>query len=138
MEREERHVANAITPMLMFEGCAEEAMNLYVSVFAGSKIVRVERWEPGEPGREGTVKRGSFRVGTQDLLCMDSPVSHGFTFTPSLSIFVECESEGELDQAFAQLSADGTILMPLATYPFSKKFAWINDRFGVSWQLNLA
>lgn len=130
-------MANAITPMLMFEGRAEEAMSLYVSVFTGSRIVRVERWGPGEPGREGTVKRGSFCVGTQDLLCMDSPVSHGFSFTPSLSIFVECESEAELDQAFAQLSADGAVLMPLGSYPFSKKFAWINDRFGVSWQLNL-
>ena len=127
----------AVTPFLMFEGRAEEAMNLYVSLFAGSRIIRFERWEPGEQGREGSVKRASFRIGGQELHCMDSPVSHGFTFTPSLSIFVECETEVELDEVFAQLSAGGQILMPLASYGFSKRFGWCNDRFGVSWQLNL-
>lgn len=131
-------MARAITPFLMFEGRAEEAMNFYVSLFAGSKVIRVERYGPGEPGREGSIKRASFRVCGQDLLCIDSPVSHAFTFTPSLSIFVECETEAELDEVFAQLSTNGQILMPLASYGFSKKFGWLNDRFGVSWQLNLA
>ena len=131
-------MTRAITPMLMFEGRAEEAMSLYVALFAGSRIVRIERYGPGEPGREGSIKTASFRLGTQDLLCMDSPVHHAFGFTPSLSMFVECESEAELDEAFAKLSEGGAILMPLASYGFSKKFAWLNDRFGVSWQLNLS
>src|SRR5262245_15905355 len=128
----------SVTPFLMFEGRAEEAMSFYVSLFAGSRIIRIERYGPGEPGREGTVKRASFRVGGQELMCIDSPVSHGFGFTPSLSIFVECESEAEIDEVVSRLSEDGGVLMPLADYGFSKKFAWVNDRFGVSWQLNLS
>ena len=71
-------------------------------------------------------------------MCFDSPTKHDFTFTPAISIFVECESEAEQDQAFAQMSADGKVFMPLASYGFSKKFGWVSDRFGVSWQLNLA
>jgi predicted 3-demethylubiquinone-9 3-methyltransferase (glyoxalase superfamily) len=55
-----------------------------------------------------------------------------------MSLFVDCDSEQQLDEAFAELSDGGTILMPLQAYPFSAKFAWLQDRFGVSWQLNLA
>lgn len=60
-----------------------------------------------------------------------------FTFTPSMSIFVDCENEAESNQAFQQLSEGGKVLMPLDNYGFSKKFGWVSDRFGVSWQLNL-
>jgi predicted 3-demethylubiquinone-9 3-methyltransferase (glyoxalase superfamily) len=55
-----------------------------------------------------------------------------------MSLFVECADEAELDGAFQQLSARGAVLMPLGNYGFSAKFAWVQDRFGVSWQLNLA
>lgn len=65
-------------------------------------------------------------------------MKHQFTFTPSISLFVECENESELDEAFNKLSAGGMVLMPLNNYGFSKKFGWLNDRFRVSWQLNLA
>ena len=54
-----------------------------------------------------------------------------------MSLFVDCESEAELDAAFAKLSADGTVMMPPDNYGFSSKFAWVSDRFGVSWQLYL-
>ena len=70
------------------------------------------------------------------MRCIDSPIKHAFTFTPSFSLFVECESEAELDAAFARLSDGGSVLMPPGNYGFSTKFAWVNDRFGVSWQLN--
>ena len=60
-----------------------------------------------------------------------------FTFTPAISLFVECEDEAELDTAFARLSDGGAALMPPGDYGFSRKFAWLADRFGVSWQLNL-
>ncbi len=121
----------------MFEGVAEQAMNFYVSLFAGSEIRQIERYGSGEPGVEGSVKRAEFSLGGQRLLCIDSPAKHGFTFTPSISIFVDCETEAELDTAFERLSAGGQILMPATNYGFSTKFAWVNDRFGVSWQLNL-
>ena len=72
------------------------------------------------------------------LMCIDSPTKHGFTFTPSMSVFVNCESVAELEHAFERLADGGQVLMPLAAYGFSARFGWVNDRFGVSWQLNLA
>lgn len=130
-------MAHSIVPFLMFEGSAEAAMNLYVGLFPNSAVSRVERYGPGEPGAEGSVKRADFVIAGQRLMCIDSPVKHAFTFTPSMSLFVECESEADLDSAFGQLSAGGGVLMPPGSYGFSTKFAWVNDRFGVSWQLNL-
>lgn len=121
----------------MFEGHAEKAMNFYVSLFKGSKIVHVERYGPCQHGAEGTVKIADFNLAGHELRCIDSPMKHGFTFTPSISLFVECESEEELEHAFQQLSEGGGVLMPLGNYGFSTKFGWVNDRFGVSWQLNL-
>ncbi len=131
-------MAKKITPQLMFEGVAEEAMDFYVSLFPGSQIKQVDRYGPGEPGAEGTVKRAVFTVAGQDFACIDSSLKHAFTFTPSLSLFVDCETEAELERVFAQFSAGGTVLMPLGNYGFSTKFGWVNDRYGVSWQLNLA
>jgi len=130
-------MARAIATFLMFEGVAEEAMNFYVSLFKGSAVRRIERYGPGEQGPEGTVKKADFTLGGHELSCIDSPVKHGFTFTPSISLFVDCEDQAELDKAFNQLSAGGQVLMPLDNYGFSTRFGWVNDRFGVSWQLNL-
>ncbi len=122
---------------LMFEGVAEEAMNFYVSLFAGSEIEQVERYGPGEPGAEGTVKMATFTLAGREFICIDSPMKHDFTFTPSMSVFVECESEAELEEVFGRLSAGGMVLMPVDNYGFSTRFGWTKDRFGVSWQLNL-
>jgi predicted 3-demethylubiquinone-9 3-methyltransferase (glyoxalase superfamily) len=61
-----------------------------------------------------------------------------FKFSPATSFFVECETRGEVDEAWKKLSKGGTVLMELAAYPFSEKFGWVQDKFGVSWQLNLA
>ena len=66
-----------------------------------------------------------------------SPVHHGFTFTPAVSLFVDVENEAEFDHTFERLSGGGAVLMEPANYGFSTKFAWLQDRFGVSWQLNL-
>jgi predicted 3-demethylubiquinone-9 3-methyltransferase (glyoxalase superfamily) len=71
-------------------------------------------------------------------MAMDSAHAHKFTFTPAISIFVECETEAELDTLYKVLSEGGEALMPLNNYGFSKKFGWVNDRYGVSWQLNWA
>jgi predicted 3-demethylubiquinone-9 3-methyltransferase (glyoxalase superfamily) len=76
-------------------------------------------------------------VGGQTVLCTDSAIQHAFTFTPSFSFFMTCESESQLVNLFSALSDRGAVLMPLDDYGFSKRFAWVNDRFGVSWQLNL-
>jgi predicted 3-demethylubiquinone-9 3-methyltransferase (glyoxalase superfamily) len=135
---QEIFMAHSVTPFLMFEGVAEEAMTFYVGLFARSAIGNVARYGPGEPGAEGSIKRADFTVAGQQVICIDSPAKHAFTFTPSVSLFVECESEAELDRAFAELSAGGAVLMPPNNYGFSTRFTWINDRFGVSWQLNYA
>ena len=126
----------AVTTQMMFDGRAEEAMSFYVSLFKGV-VTRIERYGPGEPGKGGTVKRAEFTLRSHQLACIDSPVKHAFTFTPSISLFVECGSETEFDRAFAELSLGGAVLMPPNNYGFGAKFAWINDRFGVSWQLNV-
>lgn len=126
-----------ITTFLMFEGKAEEAMNFYTSLFSNSRIVDISRYGAGEQGKEGTVMHATFSLNGQEFMCIDSFVSHGFTFTPSISLYVKCESEEEIDKVFAALSANGQVLMPLGPYPFSRKFGWLSDKFGVSWQLTL-
>jgi predicted 3-demethylubiquinone-9 3-methyltransferase (glyoxalase superfamily) len=78
-----------------------------------------------------------FSLNGRDFMCIDSPVKHDFTFTPAMSLFVDCATESDIDRLFARLSDGGGVLMPLDRYPFSKKFAWVADRYGVSWQLNL-
>jgi predicted 3-demethylubiquinone-9 3-methyltransferase (glyoxalase superfamily) len=130
-------MAKNVTTHLMFEGTAEEAMTVYVSLFSDSKIEQIEKYGPGEMGAEGSVKLARFSLVGREFLCIDSPVKHAFTFTPATSLFVECEDEAELDAAFTRLSEGGAILMPLGNYGFSSRFGWLTDRFGVSWQLNV-
>ncbi|MGA7668802.1 MAG: VOC family protein [Nitrolancea sp.] len=127
-----------ITPFLMFTGQAEEAMNLYASVFPDAEIEQIQRYGEGEDGAEGTVMRAVFRLQNQRFVCIDSPPVHAFGFTPSISMFVECPSAEEVDRICARLSDGGSVMMPLGEYPFSNRFAWISDHFGVSWQLSLA
>jgi predicted 3-demethylubiquinone-9 3-methyltransferase (glyoxalase superfamily) len=130
-----------ITTFLMFaeekHGRAEEAMNYYISLFKNSKIVQIIRYVAGEEGVEGTVKHAVFSLSGQELMAMDSNREHHFTFTPSISLFAQCEIEEEIDGLFKKLSDGGEVLMPLDNYPFSEKFGWVEDKFGVSWQLNL-
>lgn len=128
---------NGVVTQLMFEGTAEAAMTLYVSLFNGS-VTAVQKYGPGEHGKEGSIMRAEFTLGGHRLACIDSPIPHQFTFTPSASLFVECADDAEFDRAFTTLSDAGAVLMPPGDYGFSRKFAWVNDRFGVSWQLNLA
>ena len=126
-----------ITTFLMFQnGDAEQAMTFYVSLFGDAKVLDVVRFGPGEPGPEGKIKHATFTLAGQQYMCIDS-AGHAFTFTPSMSLFVGCDTEEELDRLYAALSEGGGLLMPLGSYGFSTKFGWVNDRFGVSWQLNL-
>lgn len=129
-------MARSVVTQLMFVGRAEEAMTLYVSLFKGT-VKGVEKYGPGEQGKEGSIRRAEFVLAGHHLACIDSPVEHAFGFTPSASLFVECEDEAEFEHAFSTLSEDGAVLMPPNNYGFSARFAWLNDRFGVSWQLNL-
>jgi predicted 3-demethylubiquinone-9 3-methyltransferase (glyoxalase superfamily) len=127
-----------VRPFLMFQnGKAEEAMNFYTSVLPEARIESIDRYGEGQPGPAGTVKLASFSVGDQSVMCIDSPVAHAFTFTPAFSFFVTCRSEEDLRRIAATLGEGGSVLMPLGSYGFSRLFTWLNDRFGVSWQLNL-
>lgn len=127
-----------ITPFLMFEGKAEEAMHFYMSLFPDSKIKSMSRYDEDEEGAAGTVRHAEFCLNGQSFMCIDSIVSHPFTFTPAMSLHVSCRTEHEIDELYARLSEDGHVLMPLDTYPFSKKYVWLTDKFNVSWQLALA
>ena len=127
-----------VTPFLMFTGRAEEALTLYASLFDDAEFVVVQRYGPEGPGAEGSVMHARLRIGDQAFMAFDSPPVHAFDFTPSLSLFVTCASEEEIDRLFAGLSEGGVVMMPLSTeYGFSAKYAWLSDRFGVSWQLSL-
>jgi predicted 3-demethylubiquinone-9 3-methyltransferase (glyoxalase superfamily) len=122
----------------MFQGgSAQAALDLYFATFPGSRMVRVERYAQGEPAPAGTIKVAVFTLCDREFMCSDSPIKHGFAFTPSSSTFVDFDSLAELESVFGSLSEGGQVLMPLADYGFSQRFGWLNDRFGVSWQLNL-
>jgi predicted 3-demethylubiquinone-9 3-methyltransferase (glyoxalase superfamily) len=123
-------MAPDLVPFLMFEGQAGDALDLYVSALDDAEVVDIERRE------DRTIEAAFLRIGEQRIRLFDSPVEHGFGFTPAISFFVEFDEPEEVDAAFAKLSEDGGVLMPLDAYPFSPRFAWINDRFGVSWQLS--
>jgi predicted 3-demethylubiquinone-9 3-methyltransferase (glyoxalase superfamily) len=125
------------TPFLMFEGKAEEAMTVYCDTIPGSQVLDITRYSADEDGTEGTLKLARALIGGVEVRIYNSPVHHAFTFTPSFSFFVDCSSQEELEHIIGVLSKDGGFLMPTGDYGFSRRFAWLNDRFGVSWQINL-
>jgi predicted 3-demethylubiquinone-9 3-methyltransferase (glyoxalase superfamily) len=121
-----------VTAFIMFYGQAEEAMNFYKSVFPDSEIVHLTHNE------DGSVLHATFTVKGVEIMCIDSNIDHGFTLTPAMSLFVTCDSSEEIEKVYHQLAEGGQIRMPLSEeYPFSKKFGWVEDKFGVNWQLNL-
>ena len=115
---------------------AEEAMNFYVGLFDNSKVVEVQRHGAGGPAKEGTVLWATFMLNGREFMCSDSYVKHEWDFTPGVSMYVECRSLEEQEKLFKALSEDGQVMMPLNNYGFSEKFGFVEDRFGVSWQLN--
>jgi predicted 3-demethylubiquinone-9 3-methyltransferase (glyoxalase superfamily) len=126
-----------VAPFLMFEGAASEALELYTATFDDAEVLDIQRFGEDGPGKAGTIERAVLRLGDQRVRLFDSDVEHGFGFTPAVSLFVELDSVEEVDAAFESLSAGGQVLMGLDAYPFSPRFAWLNDRFGVSWQLSV-
>lgn len=129
-----------IIPYLWFNNQAEEAANFYTSIFKNANMGDVSRYSEasaevsGIP--EGSVMTVAFQIKGQEFVGLNG--GPAFNFTPAISFFVNCESEGEIDELWGKLADGGETLMPLDNYPFSDKFGWLNDRFGVSWQLNLA
>jgi len=127
-----------IATMLMFSGRAEEAMTFYAGLFADSGIDFVQRYGPDYPGPEGQVVHARFRLAGPPYLAMDSAVEQPYGFNPAISFFVTCADAAEVDRLSGALSQDGKVLMALDAYPFAQRYAWVQDRFGVSWQLMFA
>lgn len=125
-------------PFLMFQGDAKAAIDLYQSAFKGFEILDLTMKADEDGSETGEVARALIAVAGQEIMVIDSPPAHDFTFTPSTSIFIECDDADEIDALAAALAEGGNVMMPLDNYGFSERFSWVADRFGVSWQLNLS
>jgi len=125
-----------IKPCLWFNNQAEEAVNFYTGIFTNSKVTDIARNTEGSPaGAPGTVLTMGFTLeGFQFMALNGGPE---FTMNPSISFFVHCSTADEVQALWNKLSDEGTVRMPLDKYPFSDKYGWIEDKFGVSWQLML-
>jgi predicted 3-demethylubiquinone-9 3-methyltransferase (glyoxalase superfamily)/uncharacterized protein YndB with AHSA1/START domain len=117
-----------ITPFLWFDGQAEEAADFYVSVFKNSEIKTVTR--SGD-----SVMVVNFSLDGQEFSALNGGPE--FKVNPSISFYVVCETEAETDEVWRRLSEGGSALMPLQKYDWSEKYGWVQDRFGVSWQISL-
>ena len=130
-------INNSVSTHLMFYGAASEAMELYQSEFDEFKIQEINKYGDSDGEMAGKIKIAKVKFADHDLIIIDSPPVHDFTFTPAMSLFVDFEETADLDHAFEVLSTNGKVFMPLDNYGFSPRFGWVQDRFGVSWQLNL-
>jgi predicted 3-demethylubiquinone-9 3-methyltransferase (glyoxalase superfamily) len=130
-----------LIPFLLFcgeqHGKAEEAVNWYCSIFDDSRVVTIDRYGPGEHEPEGTVRHAEFELGGYRMKAIESAMDHRFTFTPAISLWIDCSSRPELERLATALGERGNMLMPVGDYGFSELFCWVADRFGVTWQLNL-
>ena len=127
------------TPFLMFQGGkAQAALDFWIETVPGSRIDSVERFGPDGPGPEGTILRAHAVIAGQKVMVHDSFLTHGFDFTPSWSFFLDVADRAAFDRLFAALSEGGGVLMPPDDYGWSSRFGWASDRFGISWQVNLA
>ncbi|HKI06687.1 MAG TPA: VOC family protein [Thermoanaerobaculia bacterium] len=113
-----------ITTFLWFDNNAEEAMNLYTSIFKNSKILNVVRYGEAGPGPKGTVMNGVFELEGQQFMALNG--GPHFKFTEAISLFVSCESQEEVDELWEKLTADGGA---------PSQCGWLKDKFGLSWQI---
>ncbi len=113
-----------ITPFLWFNDNAEEAMNFYTSIFKNSKILSVNRYGEGAPVPAGTVMTATFQLEGQEFMALNG--GPHFKFTEAISLFVNCETQAEVDELWAKLTADGGE---------ESQCGWLKDKFGLSWQI---
>jgi predicted 3-demethylubiquinone-9 3-methyltransferase (glyoxalase superfamily) len=112
-----------ITPFLWFNGKAEEAANFYVSVFKNSKILHIARFGDAGPGPKGSVMLVSFEIEGQKFSALNGGPQ--YTISPAISFLVDCETQAEVDELWAKLTAGGQEV----------QCGWLTDKFGVSWQI---
>lgn len=129
VKRKEDSVSK-ITPHLWFDTQAKEAAELYTSVFGGSEITTVQTLRDTPSGDTEIV---SFVLEGQPFMAISAgPL---FTFTPAVSFLVVCEASDEVDTLWNRLVEGGSVLMALDAYPFSERYGWLQDRYGLSWQI---
>ncbi|SHM35168.1 Glyoxalase superfamily enzyme, possibly 3-demethylubiquinone-9 3-methyltransferase [Cyclobacterium lianum] len=130
---------NPIVPCLWFDQEAEEAVNFYSDVFGDMTVGTITRY--GKEGAEqrkkpeGTVLSVSFTLHGQEFLALNG--GSMYQHSPGISFYVTCETMAEADAVWKALAAGGSVLMPYDQYPWSEKYGWLNDRFGLSWQISL-
>ena len=112
-----------ITPFLWFDGNAEEAANFYISIFKNSKMGKISRYGDAGPGPKGSVMSVTFQIEGQEFFALNGGPQ--FKFTPAISFFVNCETQQEVDDLWAKLSAGGR----------TDRCGWLQDKFGLSWQI---
>lgn len=126
-----------ITPFIWFDNQAEEAAQFYTSLFKNSSIGKIARYPEGMEEVSGqpanSVMTVAFTIDGTEFAAMNAwPI---FKPNPSVSFFVTCQSADEAEKYRSVLSQGGKVLMELGKYPFSEKYGWVQDKFGVSWQL---
>ena len=112
-----------ITPFLWFDNKAEEAMNFYVSIFKNSKVGRVTRYGEAGPGPKGSVMSATFVLDGEEFFALNGGPK--YSFTPAISLFVNCETQQEVDDLWEKLSAGGR----------KDRCGWLTDKFGLCWQI---
>ena len=127
----------SIRPFLMFQGEAKEALALYQETFSDFHLLQIHHYPDSAGESANKVESAVIEINGQQIQMIDSPVEHNFSFTPSFSFFLTFTADDEFESVFAALSEGGDVLMPPDDYGFSRRFAWLNDPYGVSWQLNL-
>lgn len=130
-----------IMPCLWFDTHAEEAMNRMVATFNNSKVTTISRYPDEElddipmKNMAGKVLTEIFEVDGYQFMALDG--GPAFKFTPAISFFVNCATAEEADKLWATFSDGARELMPFQAYPFSEKFGWLMDKYGLGWQINL-
>jgi predicted 3-demethylubiquinone-9 3-methyltransferase (glyoxalase superfamily) len=129
-----------ITPFLWFDKNCEEAINFYTTLFPNSEVTSINRYpegplEPPMAGMEGKVLTAVFQLAGQKFMALDG--GPHLKFNPSVSFFVTLPTEQEVDDLYNKLNEGATILMPLQKYEFAEKYVWLQDKYGLPWQIML-
>jgi predicted 3-demethylubiquinone-9 3-methyltransferase (glyoxalase superfamily) len=122
-----------IVPHLWFDTQAKEATALYVSLFPNSKIENVNTIS-GTPSGDTDIV--TFELASLPFMAISA--GPYFKFNPAISFFVTFETEAEIEKVWNALIDGGKALMPFQTYPWAKKYGWLEDKYGLSWQLSLS
>ena len=122
-----------VRPFITVEKIAQDVLNFYETVFPDFSLLSLK--QHAEPHNE-LVMLAIFSIGNQEILISDSFISHEWNITPGISFFMDADSKEQLQSLTNQLSAGGKVHMPAGNYGFSTLFAWVEDQFGINWQLN--